>query len=122
MPTIGEFRKLAIQREWTEDYLVDICKSEIDSPRRIVQEILAGQGRQNPKFGGMGKMMDMRDTELVWAPLCDLYFRALQPTIGTSTKTKFCACGCGQTVRSNRKWAGPRCRQKAWRRNAKSIA
>jgi hypothetical protein len=41
---IGQFRALALQRGWSEDWLLEQCRDEMDNPREIIREILAGRG------------------------------------------------------------------------------
>ena len=43
-PTIQQFRTLAQAREWIKDWFVDQCRDQMDNPRKVVREILAGCG------------------------------------------------------------------------------
>jgi hypothetical protein len=66
--TIGQFRNLAQQRGWSEDWLVEQCRDDMDNPRETIREILAGQGMTKPWFTGSSdrpKPVDMRETVLV---------------------------------------------------------
>ena len=38
--TIGQFRNLAQQRGWSEDWLVEQCRDDMDNPRETIREIL----------------------------------------------------------------------------------
>ena len=38
--TIGQLRNLAQQRGWSEDWLVEQCRDDMDNPRETIREIL----------------------------------------------------------------------------------
>jgi hypothetical protein len=106
--TIGQFRALALQRGWSEDWLVEQCKDEMDNPREIIREILAGRGLTKPWFTGEStklKLVDMRDTVLVWGPLLALY----------ETRTATCGCGCNRALKGKQQYATPACRKRVSR-------
>jgi hypothetical protein len=74
--TIDHFRALARRRGWSEDWLVEQCRGEMDNPRQIIKEILDGRGLTKPWFTSestKSKSVNMADTILVWTPLIDLF-------------------------------------------------
>jgi hypothetical protein len=76
MVTINQFRALARRRGWSEDWLVEQCRAEMDNPRQIIREILDGHGLTTPWFTSEStkpKPVGLFDTALVWTPLLDLY-------------------------------------------------
>jgi hypothetical protein len=46
--TIGQFKALDKARGWSDDWLVEQCKDEMDHPREVVREILQGWGMTKP--------------------------------------------------------------------------
>ena len=106
--TIGQFRTLARQLGWSEDWLVEQCKDHMDNPRAIVREILDGYGMTKPAFTGYDqptRRVSLKDTVLVWWPLLGLY----------ATHRVICACGCGAEVEGKQQYATATCRQRAFR-------
>jgi hypothetical protein len=66
--TIGQFRTLARQLGWSEDWLVEQCRGEMDNPREIIREILSGYGMTKPAFTGYdqpARRVSLKDTALV---------------------------------------------------------
>jgi hypothetical protein len=110
VPTIQQFRTLAQAREWTEDWLVEQCRHEMDNPRQSIREILASCGLTKPWFTGettKPKLVSMLDTALVWTPLLRLYATFVGRCVECETSLED-----GQV-----KFCSPRCRKRSSRRS-----
>jgi hypothetical protein len=112
--TIGQFRALALAREWSEDWLVEQCRGEMDDARTTVRDILAGRGLTKPWFTGSSDrptLVNLDETALVWAPLLALYH----------THRLVCECGCKAPLCGKQRYASPACRQRASRRSRQPV-
>jgi hypothetical protein len=106
--TIGQFRKLAQANGWSENFLVEQCRGEMDNPREIVREILAGKGLTKPRFTGYdvpAKLVNLDDTALVWTPLLNPYVNRI----------KGCPCGCQAPLTGKQQYATAACRKRVQR-------
>jgi hypothetical protein len=61
--TLGQFLALAKRRGWSEDWLVEQCKAQMDNPRAIIREILDGYGLTKPEFMGSNVKTPPRQPE-----------------------------------------------------------
>jgi hypothetical protein len=107
--TIGDFRALAHERGWSEAYLVEQCKREIDNPREVIREILSGKGLTKPRFTNYDqpeRLVDICNTALVWKPLLRLY----------NEREPLCKCGCKQPLLGRQQYATSACQRRDHRR------
>jgi hypothetical protein len=66
--TIEQFKVLAKRRGWSEDWLVEQCRDEMDNARPIIRELLDGRGLTKPWFTSettKPRPVSMADTVLV---------------------------------------------------------
>ena len=97
--TAKQFRELAKRREWSEAWLVEQCKAELDRPTQTIRWYLT----QCPA-----------ETVLAHRCLTDLYVKAI--TALTTKGTKQCACGCGERVWGRQRFASQACQKRCYRR------
>jgi hypothetical protein len=110
--TIDQFRALAKRRGWSEDWLVEQCRDEMDNPRPIIRELLDGRGLTNPRFTSestKSKPVYMPDTILVWIPLIDLFL----------AYDGLCIECDSELENTEASYCSPRCRKRASRRSPK---
>jgi hypothetical protein len=113
--TIDQFRALTKRRGWSEDWLVEQCRDEMDNSRPIIREILHGRGLTNPRFTSestKSKPVNMAATILVWTPLIDLFL----------AYDGLCVECDGVLSNVDASYCSPRCRKRASRRNPKRHA
>jgi hypothetical protein len=112
--TIGQFKALAEARGWSEDWLVEQCKDEMDRPREVIREVLQGWGMTKPSFTGetsKPKRVSMLDTALVWTPLLALYVRHYRRCVE-----------CEDLLTGDRdRYSSQRCQKRAYRRDRKPV-
>lgn len=112
--TIGQFKALAEARGWSEDWLVEQCKGELDHPREVIREILQGCGMTKPSLTGEAykpKRASMLDTALVWTPLLALYVRHYRRCLE-----------CEDLLTGDRdSYCSQRCQKRAYRRDRKPV-
>jgi hypothetical protein len=110
--TINQFRVLARRCGWSEDWLVEQCRAEMDTPRQIIREILDGRALTKPWFtreSTKPRLVSMAETVLVWTPLLDLYL----PYNG------LCVECDAELENIEASYCSPRCRKRASRREPK---
>jgi hypothetical protein len=110
--TIGQFRALALSRGWSEDWLVEQCRDDMEEARSIVRELLSGHGPTKPWFtgeSGRAAQKSLADTPLVWSPLLDLY----------AHYHGLCVECDGPLQTPEASYCSPRCRKRASRRTPK---
>jgi hypothetical protein len=110
--TINQFRALAKRRGWSEDWLVEQCRDEMDNPRQIIKEILDGHGLTKLWFTSEStkpRPVSMADTVLVWTPLIDLFL----------AYDGLCIECDGALKNPEASYCSPRCRKRASRRDPK---
>ncbi len=102
--TAKQFRELAKRRKCSEAFLVEPCKAELDCPTQTIRWYLT-QCRA--------------ETIISHCCLTDLYVKATQPTVPTSTpkRSTHCACGCGVALRPKQRYASDACRMRMARRS-----
>jgi hypothetical protein len=110
--TINQFRTLAKRRSWSEEWLIEQCRNEMDTPRQIIREILDGHGLTKPWFTSEStkpRSVSLADTVLVWTPLIDLYLAYIG----------LCVECDGMLRNPEASYCSPRCRKRASRRDPK---
>jgi hypothetical protein len=113
--TIGQFKALVEARGWSEDWLVEQCKDEMDHPREVIREILQGWDMTKPWFTGEAtkpKRVSMLDMVLVWRPLLALYIRHHRRCVECED----------YLFGEQEKYCSPRCRKRGSRRNQKPLS
>lgn len=114
-PTIGQFRDLALDRGWPEEWLVEQCRHEMDAPTATVREILSGYGNtrsSGPWSNGKSERVSLKNTVLVWAPLLKLY----------ATYAALCL-ECNTTMEDQTaKYCSPECRGHAARKRQRRMS
>jgi hypothetical protein len=114
--TFGQFRKVARQREWSLEWLVEQCKAEIDRPTDTIRRVLEGarvEGHRQGERWVAPYWDDMAEVALPYRCLIELYQRATQPALAGG---RACVCGCGGSLRGRQKFASVACRKRASRR------
>lgn len=113
--TIDQFHALAKRRGWSEEWLVEQCRDEMDNPRPIIRELVDGRGLTNPRFASEStkpSSVSMADTVLVWTPLIDLYL----------AYDGLCVERDGELENCKAFYCSPRCRKRVSRRNPKRLS
>lgn len=116
--TFGQFRKVAQQREWSLEWLVEQCKADLDRPTDTLRRILEGARVEGHRAGGQwvpSHWADMADVALPYRCLIELYQRAIRPQTALAGE-RSCACRCEAQVKGRHKWASPGCRKRVQRR------
>jgi hypothetical protein len=116
--TFGQFRKVARQREWSLEWLVEQCKAELDRPTDTIRRVL--EGARVEGHWATGKWIaphwdDMADVVLAYRCLIGLYQRATRPHPALAGE-RTCACGCGEQLRGKQKFASAACRKRVSRK------
>jgi hypothetical protein len=115
--TYGDFQRLAHEHGWSEDWLAQQLRPHVDDPRRIAQELLAGEGRQRPFTGDYDPqaVCDMRETAIPYACVLELFARTLRQERAQPGE-QACECHCGKRVRGKQKYATHACRQRVYQK------
>jgi hypothetical protein len=116
--TFGQFRKVARQREWSLEWLVEQCKAELDRPTDTIRRVLEGARVEGHQQGGKWVTPywdDMSEVVLPYRCLIALYQRATEPVPALAGE-RACACGCGAEVRGKQKYASAACRKRVSRK------
>jgi hypothetical protein len=95
--TFGQFRKVARQREWCLEWLVEQCRTELDRPSNIIRRVLEGarvEGYREGERWVAPYWDDMAGVVLPYRRSIDLYQRAtrLKPALAGE---KAYECGLG---------------------------
>jgi hypothetical protein len=116
--TFGQFRKVARQREWSLEWLVEQCKAELDRPTDTIRRVLEGarvEGHRQDDKWVAPHWDDLTDVVLPYRCLIVLYQRGTrsQPALAGE---RACACGCAGQVRGKQKYASVACRKRVSRK------
>jgi hypothetical protein len=105
--TFGQFRAVAQQREWSEAWLVEQCRGQLEEPTATIRRVL---------YGALvdGKRVSLAEVVLPYTCLITLYNKATQPKPALVGE-KACVCGCGAKLRGKQRYASPACRKRAQR-------
>jgi hypothetical protein len=106
--TFGQFRRVAQQREWSLEWLVEQCKAEIDRPTDTVRRVLQGTTVD-------GQHVSMAEVVLPYHGLIALYQQATA-VVPALPGEKECRCGCGTALRGKQVYASDACRKRVVRR------
>jgi hypothetical protein len=112
--TFREFRKVATRQEWSLEWLVEYCKSELDRPTDTVRCLLEGarvEGHREGRTWVAPHWDDMADVVLPYRCLIELYRRATRGRPALPGE-RACLCGCGGRLRGKQQFASPACRQR----------
>src|SRR5688500_12399217 len=93
----AQFRSVARQQGWTEEYLVKLCHEHIDEPARTVKRIL----ETNPS-----------ETVIPFTCLIALYHSVTRPP-QAGDRERSCECNRGGEVIGQQRFSTPACRQRA---------
>jgi hypothetical protein len=107
--TFGQFRAVAQQREWSEAWLVEQCRGQLEEPTATIRRVLSGALVD-------GRRVSLAEVVLPYTCLIALYNEAIHPKPALVGE-KACACGCGAKVVGRGKWAAPGCRKRVQRRS-----
>jgi hypothetical protein len=121
--TFGQFRKVARQREWSLEWLVEQSKAELDRPTETIRRVLEGARVESHRQGDRWVAPywdDMAEVVVRYRCLIELYQRATQPT-PTLPGESACACGCGGELRGKQKFASAACRKRVSRKGVIAL-
>jgi hypothetical protein len=111
--TFGMFSKLAKERGWTREYLIEFCRPWYEQGTRW----------EEPLSWFVDRLLDpsplrrWHRTIIPFRALIVLYDRATNPeALAQDDGLPKCRCGCGRTVLGRRKFFNGACRTRAFRR------